>query len=163
MSNHETFDQRKGLQHYGGMLVNTDRLRRTQRYQDRVVHLLFSRHVNSSSLLDLYAKVKLLRISDIYRFRCSIYVHSMMHDNRLNEIKEFIMIESHHNDRVTRLGAEDLCVRPIRPRVDAVRNSFWYQFVSVWNSVPSVIRNVPLLSTFKKRLFEYYVKSYTDM
>ena len=148
---------------YGGMLTNTDRLRRTQRYQDRIVNLLFSKHVNSISLYDLYVNVKLLRISDIYKFKCSIFVHGMMHGNKLNTIKEFIMMESHHHERETRLGVDNLYMRPMRPRVDVVRNSFWYQFASIWNSVPSVIRNIPRTSTFKRRLFDYFIESYSNM
>ena len=46
------------------------------------------------------------------------------------------------------------------PRVDAIRYSYKYQFIKIWNDIPQNIKGSNTVRRFKKDLISHFIDSY---
>jgi len=140
---------------WGGVFTCTQKGIALQRLQNKIVKNLFSVHFHNSGCM--YKQVRLLKLVDIYRFYISMYMYKIVRDNKYQTLKTNLNLQlpSHfHNTR----QKNDL-ILPF-PRVENIRLSFKYQFVGIWNDLPTRLKDISTLSVFKKNLFEYLLSKY---
>ena len=46
------------------------------------------------------------------------------------------------------------------PRVENIRINYKYEFITAWNQLPVELKNVDILSLFKKKLTSYLIEAY---
>ena len=148
-----------GLSVYGGNLINCSKFNRVQKYQNKIVRTLFAQFYNYSDIDNLYSKLNLLKIQDIYKLKVSEIMHKYIYSDLHSSILD--CVRSDMPDANTRnLALSHLYVRPIFPRINVVRHSFVYQFADVWNKVPVNIRNTPDFNAFRKLYISHLLNSY---
>ena len=146
-----------GIIVYGGCMMDSGGLSKLQKYQNKILLNLFQRYFLCNNINELYRKCSILKIVDIYRLRVATIVHKMYFDDYHPELFDFIC-EQHSYRRPLR--NDDFHIRPVYPRVDAVKYSFQYKFASVWNDVPIYIRSTLDNNKFKEQYMAYLLGLY---
>ena len=113
--------------------------------------------LKSTSMSGLFKTLEISNNKDIYRFYCSIHMYRIIRENSNSFISDAVPIaypQHYHNTR-----NRNLIVTPF-PRVDAIRFNFQYQFISVWNEIPTNIQEAGSLRSFKFLLRESFLRKY---
>ena len=147
-----------GLVVYGGCIVDSGKLPKLQRYQNKIMLNLFQQHFICNNINELYKKCSILKIVDIYRLKVALLVHRMHFENFHPKLFNFVCEQQLQHYRVLR--NDDYYIRPIYPRVDAVRDSFQYRFATIWNMLPAHIRSISNSRTFKLECKNYLLSLY---
>ena len=143
---------------FGGFLLCSERGARLCNLQDRIVKNLFRAFCNFNTTVDeLYYRFRLLKLPDIYRFKVASMMYRMIYCCFTPCIYASLDLQAINHNHHTRLTNE---FRPPFPRVEAVRQSYKYQFVQIWNSVPHSIRTSDSVSSFNYKLIDYYLDNY---
>ena len=104
----------------------------------------------------IFKKLNILKLEDLYRVYCSIFMFKMFYENKYDfyhdKIKSF-QINLPYNTRNTKLRLPDL--RLIRSRQNVI-----YQGISIWNKIPNNIKNSVTSFSFKKNLKVHIINSY---
>ena len=138
---------------YGGSLTN-GRGNRLIRMHERIVKNLFSAYYPNECP---FKRNKLLKLSDIYKFYAGIQMFKAINLNESHTVSNILNLVTAPHDYETR-GRNDY--RTPFPRVEAVRRSYKYQFVCIWNDLPEEIKSSSSLSIFKRKSSEFYLASY---
>jgi hypothetical protein len=146
-----------GILVWGGCLTTTSRINRTQGYQDNIIKTLFGPFTRYNTVIDLYIRFNLLRISEIYKLKVSEFMYKIITQNMYPSLKQFLIADNVIVDYNLR---GEMQYRPIFPRTDSVRMSYHYQFVKIWNEIPAEIKQSESSHLFKKRLSTYYLYNY---
>ena len=72
-------------------------------------------------------------------------------------VGEILHLETAPHDYPTR--EHDMLRTPF-PRVEAIKMSFKYQFVSVWRGIPREIKASTSLKAFKRKVTEHFLNAY---
>ena len=136
--------------------VSDYKMQQIQILQKRSVRLIANADFCAHTL-PLFKRFSLLKIVQIYRYTVCLHTHSVIHNLRVhptpyqNIIRIRAFIDNHdHNTR-----NHDLFVLP-KCRTNFTKLSLLYNSVSIWNSLPIVIKNEMKLGKFKilvKELF----------
>ena len=138
---------------WGGILL-VNECQRIKSQQNRLVKNLFSWHFPNLNLNEVYKKLNLLKVDDLFRFElmCFFYKH-----NRSTEFLEKFHIKRNPAVRTNRDTSE---FQIPFPRINSIKCNHHYQMTSVWSEVPNEIRSLPNLCEFKKSLKTYYISRY---
>ena len=108
-----------------------------------------------------YGKLKILKLTDLYKFEIAKLVHDFLHDKLPSSsvfshlFQKFLQIS--HRFTISSSNKNKLHI-PLY-RTNRLQRSIRYQGVSVWNSIPMEIQNLPKHS-FKVKLKEYLLQLY---
>ena len=142
---------------WGGLLICSHRGDKLCRLQDRMVKNLFSRYYPGLTLNELYIRINLLKLGDIYRLRLVILLYRMLKLGHFPEILSFINPTSGVHEHETRQSNQ---FRLPFPRVECIRESFVYQILSAWNGLASEIKSLESLVQFKSACHKFYLNKY---
>jgi hypothetical protein len=146
-----------GILIWGGCLVETCRLTRTQAYQNRIITNLFRNFYPTLTLNEILKQIQLITIKDIYNVKCAEFMYKIMILNKFPDLKHFLLSACIENTHETRHSHN---LRPIFPRIDVIRLSFWYRFIIIWNNVPQDVKVARNIGDFKYRLKTYLIGLY---
>ena len=141
---------------WGGCLLYSERGRDLCKLQNKIVKNLFGSFADVP-VDQLYATFHILKLVDIYRFRAAVMMYKMLFFNYTPCILNSLNIHNADHEHFTRTR-EDLV--PPFPRVEAVRQSYKYCFIQIWNSVPNIIKASGTVSSFSRNLSNYYISNY---
>ena len=147
-----------GLVVYGGCILESGKLVKLQKYQNKIMLNLFQQFFTCNNINELYKKSSILKVADIYRLKVVAVVHKMQFENYHPKLFDFVCEQQLLHNRPFR--NYDHYIRPIYPRVNAVRNSFQYRFATVWNGLPDNIRSMPNSRRFKIECMNYLLSLY---
>ena len=140
---------------WGGMLNCTSSGSAVQKIQKKVVLNLFSRFHTDGRCI--FKAEKILKVLDVYRLRVAMYMYKMINMGMYPGLMRSLELNHVPHDYNTRSSSDP---RLPFPRVEAVRMSFGYQFVRVWNEIPQAIRSSPSSKIFKKSVISWYLDQY---
>jgi hypothetical protein len=146
-----------GIIVWGGALVHTVRINRAQCYQNRIIKNLFRKYYQGVTIDEIYTKLQILKIKDLYKLKCAEFMYKIMILNYYPNLKTFLMsacVEHPHHTRRCRQ------IRPTFPRVDVIKYSFWFQFIAIWNEIPEHIMNSATIHKFKAMLVAHMFGDY---
>ena len=110
----------------------------------------------------LFSQLKILKISDILSFQLLSFIYQCQHDPPVSHFENLVIpLENVHNYGTRQATKGNLYLKQIHTTQYGIR-SVKYTGSILWNDLPVSIRKVPSLSIFKKRLKEYFFKSYHD-
>lgn len=142
-----------GIAVWGGVLVlsNNSRL---QRSQNKILRNLFRVHFPELSTNELYKKLKILSVTQLYKLNLAITMFKIL---KLNQ-HPFILVEiqsllSCH--KYPTRSRNNLKV-PF-PRVSAIRHNFLFQGITTWNSIPICLKEERSLSGFTRKCKFYFL------
>ena len=130
---------------WGGVGMCTGRCSRLNSLHKRVVKNLFKKFYPDDESC-LFKQMSLLKLKDIYRLRVCVYVYRVIKLNQFPSLQGALDLREQSHSYATRV-TEQFVVS--FPRVEAVRMSFKYQFVKIWNTLPNYIKTLESLKTFK--------------
>ena len=138
---------------WGGTL-NTAGFRRLQNLQDKILKNLFFHHLPQENL---YKRMNILRICDIYKVKAGLAMYSCLHQGSYSFMYNFInnLTRNHlHNTRY-----RNNFRLPI-PRKKAIKLNFIYQAIKVWNDLDYDLRRVDSFDQFESELYKNVFDSY---
>ena len=140
---------------YGGVSQCTQRMNPLIRLQHRIVKNIFSRFYPATT--NLFKDVEILKIPEIYKLRVAVLMYRVLKLGECPTLQNILYLQIPQHTYETRFSNE--LILPF-PRVETIRMCFQYQFASVWNSIPSFIKDCTSIRLFKKSLSNYFLNSY---
>ena len=106
---------------------------------------------------NILQKYKLLSFDNFKRFKTACLIYKSLNDLAPPPLEENViqMSTSATSTRVTRATARGDCEVPFRNTTFA-KNVFSVQGCTLWNSLPSSVRESPSIPTFKKHLKSWF-------
>ena len=144
---------------WGGLLLCSRKGDRLCKLQDRIIKNLFLRFYPQLSMNELYFRLNLLKLPDVYRLRLATLMFKMLKLDQLSSILDLLNLRNCPHAYTTR--QTDDYVLPF-PRTQCIRESFYYQIIDCWNTLDPEIKNLTSLSSFKKACHRYYLDQYAD-
>ena len=116
-----------------------------------VQHKKVIRTITNSGYRDhttpLFSKLNLLKFRDIYKFQVSVKMFKLVKNG-------------HFQTQQARLTRQNDLLLPEFHRLSLTQHAFSYVGPSIWNSLPSDIRNVGKIAIFKRNLKSYLLDQY---
>ena len=138
------------------MLTCTQRASGLIRLQRKIVKCLFSKFFNAESTDHLFTLAGILRLDHVYLLKAATLMYKVVKLNKyptlINDLD--LRFNTHHHE--TRFN--EMYRLPF-PRTDAIRISFKYQLIKIWNSIPSDITSEQTVNGFKKRYTEHLLSN----
>ena len=140
---------------WGGILQCTQKCNRLIHLQEKIVENLFRKNtpINASP----FKKHRILKIKDVHRLYVAMYMYRMLYMDAHQDLLNSIDLRTTNHDHNTR--SQQPYTLPF-PRVDAVRYSYKYQFVKIWNVIPQHLKEINRISEFKRKLIDYFIEDY---
>ena len=118
------------------------------RQQKRIIRLIadadYQFHTNS-----LFLKFEILKFEDVYKFFISVYM--------FKALQQGLFSNSHNlNTRNSNLATASF------HRLTSTQHSVSFSGPKIWNSLPSNIRNINSLPSFKLKLKQYFINQYNS-
>jgi hypothetical protein len=121
-----------------------------QRKQNLIIRHLFLKHFNNTtSTAELYKKVEILNVHKLHRYSIAITLFQAVNEHKFPLIKDAIDQLQWNHDHHTRH------IQPYRlPRARVLpdTNSYIFQSVKFFNSLPARVRNLERIATFKREV-----------
>ena len=140
---------------WGGIFCCTHRGEELQMLQKAIVKNLFYEFSDPDACI--FKTNRILKLDDIYRLYVSIYIYKVIkldvHPVLLNDLELTI------NNHVYNTRNRNNFVQPF-PRVENIRMNFKYMFPTIWNSIPTEVKDAESLSIFKKRSTCHFLSKY---
>ena len=129
-----------------------------QRKQNIIMRNLFKHHLsNSLSTSQIFAKTKILKISDFHKYSAGITLYKTINFNNFPLVSDAIIsLKWNHSHNTRRIHPYRL---PLT-RVDPDINCFLFQSVSLFNALPASIVNCSNIAPFKKELCKFLMREY---
>lgn len=123
------------------------RIGEIQVQQNKIIRNLFQHHFPNLHTDELFARLELLKVSDIYRLELGKVMFKTINSDSYPFLNNMLVdLQWHHNQNTRKT-----CVyRLPRARILCDYNSFLFQGVKLWNSLPLSVRNSTSIYTFKK-------------
>ena len=108
-----------------------------------------------------YGQLKILKLIDLYKFEFAKLVHDFLYDKLPSSsvFSHLFQKSLQISHRFTRSSSNKNKLHIPLYRTNRLQRSIRYQGVSVWNSIPMEIQNLPKHS-FKVKLKEYLLQLY---
>ena len=145
------------LASYGGVFNCTRKGERLEKLLNKIIKNQFGPYHPSSPCL--YKTMGLLKLREIYKLKAALYMYRVLKMNDFPTLRNQLLLETPAHNHDTRAMASEPLVLPF-PRIEIIRESYLYQFVHVWNTIPIEIQNSRNKKAFKKKLMELYINTY---
>ena len=140
---------------WGGIFQCSQRANGLLTLQRRIVKCLFSKFFNFPATEDLFGLVNILKLNQVYLLKVAILMYKVIKWNKYPTLRDDLKLQHPSHEYGTRCN--DFYVLPF-PRTEAIRISFRYQFIKIWNTIPLDIKNLPSLNKFKTA-YKHYLLS----
>ena len=124
---------------------------RIQRIQVRALRVITKYEANHRAVTDA-----LMNIDSIYKYFTSIKLYRVLNEGQHPYFLNRICDVQVNHDHATRFRTNS-CLYPPFFRLTKGQNSFIYQSIIVWNSIPLSIRSTDPISKFKKLLRKFLI------
>ena len=138
---------------YGGAL-STYRGSLLIKKHEKIVSYLFLRQGSNDCP---FKQNKLLKLTDVYKLYAGIHMFKILVLHSNSSVRDALDLQTAPHDYYTRHHND---LRTPFPRVDAIKRSFKYQFVGIWNEFPENVKSCTSLRSFKKELTNYLLATY---
>ena len=138
---------------WGGILNNTQFGDKLFNLQKKIVSNLFSKFCEENCI---FKKFRILKIFDIHKLSVAIYMFKALSENDTNRLLNFELNYPTHNYSTRQ---RNNAILPF-PHIRSVKISFHYQFVKIWNSIPSNIKQINNFRSFKRDLINHFISLY---
>ena len=98
----------------------------------------------------LFKRLKLLKLTDIYEYHLLLYMHKSMKNN-------MYQIQHSLDTRFRNLAA------PKYHRLSGTQRAVSFSGPTLWNKLPSTLRDIRSYANFKSNLKSYYVEKYPEL
>ena len=140
---------------WGGAMQCTSYADRLIKLHAKIIKNLFRRFVSGNS--SVFKSIGILKLPDIHKLTLAMHMYKVIKNNDIPTLQDNLDLKYPTHEYYTRLGSNPILPRP---RVMAIRVSFRYQCVAVWNSLPRNIKEANSLSIFKRELTKYFIGFY---
>ena len=141
---------------WGAALSCTSKGRDLQKVQHRIVRNLFHHHTDDESSC-LFKAFNILKLKDLHTFYVNVYMFKVIKMNIYPNLQCDLDLRIRDHCYGTR--GNGVYAVPF-PRVENIRINYKYEFITAWNQLPVELRNVDILSLFKKKLTSYLIEAY---
>ena len=132
-------------------------LKRVQVVQNRVIRNLFARKIVHANTTDLFHKVNILKVKDLYYKELGISFYKALHLHHYDSIMNSLnALNWTHNYNTRKINY----FRLPKSRYSAHSRHLLFVGVQFWNSLPLNLRAAQSLSTFKKLLHKHLLDKY---
>ena len=100
---------------------------------------------------------KLLKLADIHKLYVSIHMYKYIKHGESETVGDTLDLQTAYHSYNTR--GRNLFRTPF-PRVEAIRTSYKFQFLNVWNSIPDSVTVAESIRAFKRKLTDYLIENY---
>ena len=107
------------------------------------------------STMPLFSEQKILNIEQIYNLNCAKFTFCSLNKIKYPEFNERLVTNGSFHNYQTRSSKS---LRKPHVRLQRFMNSFLNHGIETWNSLPDCIKNVKLLTTFKRNTKNYILK-----
>ena len=98
-----------------------------------------------------------MKLTDIHKLHVSVHMFKIQYSgmgDTMASLVDLVLPDHYHNTR--HRGA----LVPPFPRITAIRRSYKFQFVDIWNQVPDHVKECGSLKCFKRLLSKHLVDAY---
>ena len=141
---------------WGGILENTGKGYELQRLHNRIVKYIFINHSTEFNVC-LFKQYKILKMVDVYKFYVALKMFKIVHLDMYPTLQSDLNLNIQQHGHNTR--NRDNYIVPF-PRVNNIKFSYKYQYVTVWNDLPGPLKIINSLSSFKKQLSSHFLNKY---
>ena len=127
--------------------------------QEKIVRVLLSRHDSGAPLEHMMKNLRLMKLSDLYRFYACLNMYRILNQNHMPTVHDELRALVMNHDHLTRNRRN---FRIPVPRTRAVQLNYLYQSVSAWNDLPNNLRQLETLNEFRRKLKAYLFDTYID-
>ena len=139
---------------WGGAIECTAIGRKVEKLHAKIVNLLFKRFSPRDACV--FKINNLLKLGDVYKFYASIQMFKVVQLQTSNVINvDSLSTPNHEYNTRNRLD-----FIPPFPRVCATQINFQYQLVSIWNNLPTQVKDLSRIGAFKRSLMTHLLSSY---
>jgi len=144
---------------WGGNLIETEGGNRLKYLQNKIIFNLFGNNTENieNDLNAICKRSKVLRITELYKYKICIIMSRVIHHGYLPHLKEQILGQLRNHTHNTR--AKTTYLLPF-PTVKAVKISHFYQLIRTWNELPDQLKIKTSIPIFKKRIKQHFLNSY---
>ena len=128
--------------------------------QNKPVKLIDEGHVLESSI-QFYAKLKILKLLDLYKFKTAKLVHDYMNRKLPLSFSGYFNKSCDVSNCSTRTSENPYNLYKPLFHNNRMQRSIKYQDVKIWNSLPQSIEKLPKTS-FKIKLKSFLLQSYNS-
>ena len=129
--------------------------------QNKAMKLIGGGHF-SESTTQFYAKLKMLKLFDLYNFETAKLVHDYMSSNLLLSVSNYFKKSCDVSNRSTRTSINSYNLYKPLYRTNRIQRSTNYQGVKIWNFIPKTIQK-PSKTSFNIKLKLFLLKSYNSI
>ena len=138
---------------WGGILNNTQFGDKLFNLQKKIISNLFGKFSDGGCL---FRKFRILKIFDIHKIFVAIYMFKALSESDTNRLLNFELNYPTHNYSTRQ---RNNAILPF-PHVRSIKISFHYQFIEIWNSIPSEIKQLNNFRRFKSKLMNHFINMY---
>ena len=132
-------------------------LNRVQILQNKIVRNLFSDKINHINTTDLFYKVQILKVKDLYYKELGISIYKALHLNQFDAISESLRaLNWTHNYNTRKIN----CYRVPTIKTTTESRHLIFQAVQFWNSLPLQLRAATSLNIFRNKLHKHLLQKY---
>ena len=121
---------------------------------NRVARIVLNKPARSNSA-ELLHELQWLSFSDRRNYQTAVLVYKAKHKLSPEYISNLLTLSSNNTYC---LRSTDMINKKIivpKPRTNYLKTSFSFSSVAIWNSIPSYIRSIPTLVSFKRNYKKY--------
>ena len=130
------------------------RIGEVQIQQNKIIRNLFQHHFPNLHTAEIFTRLNLLKVNDIYRLELGKLMFKTINSNSYPFINNILTdLQWQHNQNTRKISVYRL--PPTRILCDY--NSFVFQGVKLWNSLPLSVRNSTSMYSFKKEAKLHFI------
>ena len=132
-------------------------LNRVQVLQNKIVRNLFSQKIGHTNTSDLFHKVQILKVKELYYKELGISIYKALHLNQFTAITEFLnSLNWTHNYNTRKIN----CYRVPSIKSTSESRHMIFQAVQFWNSLPLQLRAACSLNELRNKLQKHLLDKY---
>ena len=140
---------------WGGVFCCTQRGEELQALQAAIVKNLFDEFRKDNECN--FKANSILKLTDIYRLRVCVYMFKILKLGLYPSLLNDLNIGT--SDHMYNTRNRSNLMQPF-PRVENVRMNYQYMFPDIWNKLPTYLKELETVSSFKKRLINHFLIQY---
>ena len=145
-----------GINAWGGVLLAHSASNELKNLHNKVVKLLFARFFNLKTAEQVFSRLKILKLEDIYRYNLMITMFNIAKRDRIpfmyRKISSFGFKHAYNTrNNILRLP---ICYNSF------FTYNFVYRAIKVFNDIPNKLKNIANFNSFKNCLKKYFVDKY---
>ena len=121
--------------------------------QNKILRSMHNYAHSYSSTKDLFKKLNLHNVSELYKIRTAIFMYKWLVNNDFNFLSDTLNEITFEHNHITRSSNR---YRLPFPRLELHKQFVVYQGIQIWNEIPSELKTSKSLVSFKKHISDYF-------